>query len=165
MTVTPAPAPATNFASAAQNLRAYALDQFNSAFEKVNIPPLIPPPADAEAKDKETAKAKAAELAKAQGQLAVAFTQIGDADKQAAQATGYASIVALMGTTATSAASICARIADLMGPVSSGTSTSDPVTQAAVNEIDALGRVLAALAALSPASLWQPPPPASAPAG
>jgi hypothetical protein len=160
MTVTPPPLDATDFASAANNIRAYALDQFNTAFKKVNVAPPSPLLSNATAEQKEAAKTQAAELAKAQGQMAAAFTQIGDADKQAARATGYASIVALMGTTATTAANICTRIEGLMGAA-----TSTAVTQAAVNEIDALGRALTALAALSPASLWQKAPSASDSAG
>lgn len=158
MTVTAADA--TDFASAAHNLRAYALDQFNAAFKKVvNFPPPRDPPGT-RAEDKEAAKAAVAELAKAQGQMATAFSQIGDAEHQKAQAAGYTSVVALMGTTATTAASICARIAELMGAGSSSAVAAD-----AVAEIDALGRALTALAALSPASLWQGTPAASTSGG
>jgi hypothetical protein len=158
MTVTAANA--TDFATAANNIRAYALDQFNTAFTKVVSFPAPRDPPGTTVEDKEAAKTAAAALAKLQGQMATAFSQIGDAEHQKEQAAGYTSVVALMGTTATAAASICGRIAELMGATGGGA-----VAPEAVAEIDALGRALTALAALSPASLWQVAPAASTSGG
>jgi hypothetical protein len=151
----------TEFDQALGEIRTYAKNQFEGALPTASRTPTPTPPPTAPAADREIAKQKQAEEAKAQGTLASAFAQLGDVDRTEQKAKGYVDVVALMHTTATTAAQVCLKIGALMTTAPSGSVTDDVVNA----RINALSGVLTALAQLSPASLWADPPAQSSDGG
>lgn len=129
---------ATAFNQAISEYSATASDEFDRAQQ--DIQNNTPPGNDAQQKALKTA----------QGQMAAAFSQLGQAAKMASEQKGregYAALVDLMTTTATTADAVCTQIRT----IAAGTT---PNTQL----LTALAAVLASLAQLSPAAVWQKPP-------
>jgi hypothetical protein len=147
----------TDFDETLAIIRSYARSQFNTAKTRVDAGVANPPPGTSPDAAKEFLKQQQAEVARAQGQMAAAFAQIGDADEQERKAKGTADITALMKTTATTAAAVCVQIGSIMN---TAPSSSTPQSELDAR-IAALSGVLDALAELSPAAFWQEPPPAS----
>lgn len=151
----PTPPSATDLASAIANIRWLALQQFNAAFTQITTPPLSDPedPNLPDAQKKE----RAANLAKAQAQMASALQQLVHADTMLSEQRGrdgYAALVTLMESTEDTAASAYLRIKQLMSDTS-GTATDQ---QARNQQLTTLAGVLQALARIAPTPVWQKVP-------
>jgi hypothetical protein len=103
-----------------------------------------PPPNTTQTRDQQAA------LSKAQGAVAAAFSQLGQAAKMASDQRsreGLSSVVDLMKTTAITAESVCHQIRLQVGATNPNTTL-----------LASFAAVLTSLAQLSPASVWQEPP-------
>lgn len=153
-----------NFAGAVTDLRSIAAKQFSDASAIVHTGPPAEIPETAPAKDREAGKKDQAKYAKAQSELAAAFKQLGDVDHTEKEHDGYADVVQLMKTTAATAFDVCLKIGTIMNALPVQTSTTQVIDfqPQQIAQIEALTGVLNALAALSPAALWQKTPEAAA---
>jgi hypothetical protein len=114
---------------------------------------VIPSPATFPTIPEETDDAK---IKRAQGMLSSGLTQLERAaklDSEERGRNGYADVVALMKTTATTAEAICARIRSMVGSPSTAWPTIDSTL------MHDLTSALLALAQLSPAAAWAKTPP------
>jgi hypothetical protein len=143
---------ASDFNAAVGLIGSYAGGQFDAAHSKLTTPPLNQPVTSLSPEQKK-------EIQSWQGQMAAAFAQLGDAKKEASQQTGYDDVVALMKTTAATAASICTKIGTVMAalPTVGASQAAIDFEAHQLKQIDALRAVLGELAALSPAAVWVPP--------
>ncbi len=125
----------TNLAGAIVEYRATAATLFNSASQR-----LAQNPNDTDA----------------QGKQAAAMSQLTNAETTLSAQLGrdgYAEVVKLMGTTATQAASIAAKLAAASYAITPGSTNFNHQ----VETVKALTGALQALAQLSPAAVWQKP--------
>lgn len=144
---------ASDFTTAVTTVGTYAGGQFDAAHHKLTTAPLNQPATSLSPEQKK-------EVQTWQGQMAASFKQLGDARSQGQQQAGYDQVVALMTTTATTAATVCTQITTIMDalPTSSSNAQQIAFQSNQINQINALRDVLTALAALSPAAIWQSPP-------
>jgi len=142
-----------DFSGAVTAISTYAGGQFEPAYTKLTTPPLKSPATELTPEQKKEQQAW-------QGQMSASFKQLADARSQGQQQAGYDQVVALMTTTATTAATVCTQIVTIMNALPTSGSTTQQIAFQTnqINQINALREVLTALAALSPAAIWQSPP-------
>ena len=143
---------ASNFQGAVGKLGAYAGDDFDEAHGNLMSPRLNRPVVQLTPEEKK-------EQATWQAQMASAFEQLGDAERKQSEAEGYDHVVALMKTTADTAKTVCTTIVEIMNALPTIGATSQAIAFGTTQreQIAALNGVLNALAALSPAAVWQKP--------
>ena len=134
---------ANSFKAAIAAVRDHAFEQFNAASAQITRLGNSPPPP---ASTPEQKRQHAADLLKAQNEMAAALQQLGQAEEMLSEdrgREGYDAVVTLMVRTQKAAADVY----DILPPL-----TADPN---AAGQIVVLTNLLLALARLSPASIWQ----------
>lgn len=128
--------------------RNLASDQFNTAYGQIKELNAKPPPS---ADDQVARNSRAADLAKAQGQLTAALQQLVQADTMESDRLGrrgYKAIVSLMTDTQSTAAAVYHQLTDLLKSGSAITPEDRELVLVLINLLRELGP-------LSPIAIWQ----------